>query len=502
MNQVTHYSILLFALLFTTWTSATAAVLLSENESTRCPAFLGVTPSQGVPDVGYRINVKDQTSAARIGLEDGDILMRINGERISSWGDITASVAALYGGDSVRLVIFRKGEQRTFRGRIGVSVDCTEGQPFLGINRETISREKAEWLGYDNANGTYVSKVLKGSAAEKAGVRIFDYLVGIDEYRVGDQQDISAILRKYMANDRVQLHVIRKKKRLTIPVVLGRKSDVVNEMIDECDEAFFGVEKQYNAQTSSKTGVVVTVVANSTARELGMTSGVRVVEINGQSIYDWTDLSIAVNNLRAGELINVLWETSNGDRVREEMPIKAYRDTKNCNERVGTSFDFDFDFDFDNMVDEICREVEDAVDGVFQGRSSKGSQSQRFADPVVPIADLNVKLEAPTSADRETMRTKGVDMPIDGILPVEGLRIFPNPTVGKFNISFSLPNKGTTAIRAYNSAGRMIYDFELGNFQGQFDDTIDISQNGTGTYFLMVEQNGKTFTKKVILQGR
>jgi hypothetical protein len=70
---------------------------------------------------------------------------------------------------------------------------------------------------------------------------------------------------------------------------------------------------------------------------------------------------------------------------------------------------------------------------------------------------------------------------------------------GLFQLQFELPSSGATAIQFYNSMGRVIYDYDLGQFSGEFEDHIDLAQNGTGDYFLFITQGSKSITRKIEL---
>jgi hypothetical protein len=103
-------------------------------------------------------------------------------------------------------------------------------------------------------------------------------------------------------------------------------------------------------------------------------------------------------------------------------------------------------------------------------------------------------------ADADKMKSLGVNMPAINNLRAEKINLYPNPNKGTFRLQFDLPEKGQTEIKVYNAAGRLIYEYELGNFSGEFTDDVDISQNGTGTYFLQIRQGEKYASKKIILQ--
>ena len=77
--------------------------------------------------------------------------------------------------------------------------------------------------------------------------------------------------------------------------------------------------------------------------------------------------------------------------------------------------------------------------------------------------------------------------------------MFPNPNDGVFNLQFDLPEKAETTIRIFSAAGRLLYQSNLGEFSGDFQDRIDISNNPIGTYFLQIMQGKKSLSKKVIV---
>lgn len=81
-------------------------------------------------------------------------------------------------------------------------------------------------------------------------------------------------------------------------------------------------------------------------------------------------------------------------------------------------------------------------------------------------------------------------------LPVSesSLRIFPNPTSGKFHIQ--LPSQYTSIeMRIYDIAGKTIFDSDIFN-GGQ----LDLSGNFPGIYFLEAKSSGKRFLEKIFLE--
>ena len=84
-------------------------------------------------------------------------------------------------------------------------------------------------------------------------------------------------------------------------------------------------------------------------------------------------------------------------------------------------------------------------------------------------------------------------------LPIEGPKYFPNPTEGEFRLEFFLPERGQTLIQIYDMTGRMVYDENLGNFQGAYNDAINISNLESGHYIIQITQNNMRLAEKLIV---
>lgn len=109
-----------------------------------------------------------------------------------------------------------------------------------------------------------------------------------------------------------------------------------------------------------------------------------------------------------------------------------------------------------------------------------------------------VKISDITTDDETILnKTTGVG---DKKLSSDEMKFYPNPSDGKFNLTFSLASKGDAEINVINIEGRSIYNEKLPSFSGKYDKQIDISQNPKGTYFVKIAQGDHTLVKKVVLE--
>lgn len=85
-------------------------------------------------------------------------------------------------------------------------------------------------------------------------------------------------------------------------------------------------------------------------------------------------------------------------------------------------------------------------------------------------------------------------------LEVEKLGFYPNPSSGKFNLSFVLVNTGDVNIKILDATAREIYNEEIKDFSGNYSKEIDISDHKKGVYFIIINQGDKYTSKKIVLE--
>ena len=111
-------------------------------------------------------------------------------------------------------------------------------------------------------------------------------------------------------------------------------------------------------------------------------------------------------------------------------------------------------------------------------------------------------VEEATATEKEQLKATGapVEMRPKEELKVEEINFYPNPSNGRFNIHFTLKQKGTTVVRIMDSKGDEVFVDTVEKLSGEYSRQIDISPFGPGLYYLQVAQNGRFHTKKLLVQ--
>ncbi|MBI1227413.1 MAG: PDZ domain-containing protein [Bacteroidetes bacterium] len=486
-----------------------------EDESAH--PFLGISPTDDEDEDelnGVSVDIVEKSTAEEMGLKVGDVITSINGFPILDWDDVTTAVQNTKPGESIEVQFMRDEKALSAKGTIksydelypeeehgnwnldidwdeiaNVSImqgddweqqeDQDENRAFIGIYTDMISKEKADKLGFDNPFGAYITGVIPNSGAERAGLKPFDYIYGFDEYRAGAEQHLGLILKKYKPGQTATVHYIRRSKSAKASITFTQPFTVEKADMNSCEDPFFGIiQLDLNDE-----GVVIQPVSNSTAAELDLKEGDVVTQINGYPMVDWQDVATAIDLMKPGETIYVDYQR-NGRAMKASKPIKSYAQTKNC-------------------ADCNCGGKPTVVIAttpkINTGRGWVNEITTTSTAPRVNLNNVKTTISSISGDETNSLRSKGVQLSESNSLSVENIQLTPNTQTGMFNLDFNLPSSGNTLVRIYNLTGRVLYEYDLGNFSGKFSDSVDISQNGVGNYFLEISQSGKVFTKKITL---
>jgi len=92
------------------------------------------------------------------------------------------------------------------------------GRPTLGVSGENVSNVYAQY--YDIPKGFFVKRVNPGSAAEKAGIKVDDIVIGIEGKLIESLEEFNKIKKNYKAGDTIKVSVYRNREIIDLDVTL------------------------------------------------------------------------------------------------------------------------------------------------------------------------------------------------------------------------------------------------------------------------------------------
>lgn len=93
-----------------------------------------------------------------------------------------------------------------------------------------------------------------------------------------------------------------------------------------------------------------------------------------------------------------------------------------------------------------------------------------------------------------------VDFNLKNNLKPSDLSYYPNPSNGVFNLTFSLEKKGEVSVKVVDILGNEVYREKILDFDGRYDNKIDLSGKDKGIYVLQIIQGKKTLSRKILIE--
>lgn len=97
-------------------------------------------------------------------------------------------------------------------------------RPYIGIRFQPINPDIAARYNLAAQWGVYVTQVVSGSPADKAGLKEGDIIIKLDDTALDETHSYINTLFTYKAGDPVNLSVMRDGKLIQVPITLGEQS--------------------------------------------------------------------------------------------------------------------------------------------------------------------------------------------------------------------------------------------------------------------------------------
>ena len=187
--------------------------LIKFGEVRRGRLGIAMTNATGI-DGAQIAEVEPDSPAATAGLRKGDVVVALNGHPVRGSAELRARLGVVPVGETVELQVQRGKETGVVKARIG-EIERTKaagGQTLGELAGASLAEVERRGLpGPDRA--VQVNDVEAGSLASKHGLRPGDLIIGVNQRRVTNVEELSKALR---ASGRLALNVVRGDFLLTM----------------------------------------------------------------------------------------------------------------------------------------------------------------------------------------------------------------------------------------------------------------------------------------------
>lgn len=159
------------------------------------------------PNSGIVVSqLSDDGGAIEAGIEEGDVIKEINGEKIYGYGSLSAIVGSKNPGDTVEVTIERNGKIRKYKvvlkdingnSKIRSKSDLSPTER-MGVSLQPLTDEVKSRYGI--SSGVMVVNINKGSDFANIGINEGYIILKINGKEVNSRKDVDAILKNYKGN--------------------------------------------------------------------------------------------------------------------------------------------------------------------------------------------------------------------------------------------------------------------------------------------------------------
>lgn len=200
----------------------------------------------------------------------------------------------------------------------------------LGITASSADAGMAEALGAPGRTGLIIDAVSKGSAAEKAGVKIGDLLLSVEDRKLDVVRDLSLALIDTRPGDRIGVKVMRGGKPIDLAVALEPDEETAGErgkvaalsMSDGVGvDGVFKLGFEFKGDAAGKV-LVGKVEEASIGQMYGLYEGDLLLAVDGVAVKDAATAMAAVRDSKRGVSVLRIQRAGQGT-LHVALPLSA-----------------------------------------------------------------------------------------------------------------------------------------------------------------------------------
>jgi serine protease Do len=180
---------------------------------------------------------------------------------------------------------------------------------YIGVQIEPMTPVRAEGVGLDRPRGVFISSVLSGKAADKAGIEAGDVILRVEGQEVNQPNQLQAKVGSYNPGDEIAITLWRDGREVKYDIVLEARDDQIITAQDG--------QKEQKEEKLQALGIRVRDLSDEDLDQFDLSNGILIQSVDGNS-------AAAREGLRRGD---VIYEVD-GNEISSVSEFDDYVDDK------------------------------------------------------------------------------------------------------------------------------------------------------------------------------
>ncbi len=189
---------------------------------------LGLSKNEGV----VISEVTPKSPAKKAGLKVGDVIIRFDGEKVTSPSNLAFLVAERAPKTKAELTIIRNGKKKTLTVTLGELPEKTNkpekvttktSEIDLGMEVSNLTSDLAKQYGYEKSKGVVITDIDPYGPAAQKGLKVGDLIKEVNRTRVTNVQEYKKVIAKLRPGDVVLFLIQRGKDNLFVAIEVPKK---------------------------------------------------------------------------------------------------------------------------------------------------------------------------------------------------------------------------------------------------------------------------------------
>jgi Do/DeqQ family serine protease len=184
---------------------------------------------------------------------------------------------------------------------------------ILGVRGGELNNKVAESLDIDLTEGFYISEVTEKSGAKKAGLKVKDVIVKLDDVKIATFADLQGFLRTKRPNDVIEVTFLREgvKKRTQVTLIKNEVSTISSLGLE-----LKNLDKKELKKLKVINGVLITGISNKELLYYGVKKGYVITSINNKKMMSVDDVNDIITNKSKSEVLRIEMLNLKGENER------------------------------------------------------------------------------------------------------------------------------------------------------------------------------------------